>query len=214
MRLEENQLFAGIAPEQAEQMLPCLEARRREYPAGRTMYSYSDGQASAAILLSGNASVVRYEASGSRTILESLGEGGIFGAGLDFHTERLGAVHVVCDGPCQVLFLNYEKMIRPCRCACPRHLDLVQNILSILSRKSRLLSERVEVLSQRSIRDKLMCYFAQLSAQAGSPAFTLPFSMMDLADFLSVNRSAMVRELKSMREDGLIAMTKREVTLL
>ena len=199
MRLEENQLFAGIAPEQAEQMLPCLEARRREYPAGRTMYSYSDG---------------RYEASGSRTILESLGEGGIFGAGLDFHTESLGAVHVVCDGPCQVLFLNYEKMIRPCRCACPRHLDLVQNILSILSRKSRLLSERVEVLSQRSIRDKLMCYFAQLSAQAGSPAFTLPFSMMDLADFLSVNRSAMVRELKSMREDGLIAMTKREVTLL
>ena len=104
MRLEENQLFAGIAPEQAEQMLPCLEARRREYPAGRTMYSYSDGQASAAILLSGNASVVRYEASGSRTILESLGEGGIFGAGLDFHTESLGPSTWSATAPARCCF--------------------------------------------------------------------------------------------------------------
>ncbi len=214
MNFEENQLFSGIAPDQVDRMLPCLEASRRDYPAGKLMYSYLSGQASAAVLLEGKASVVRYESSGSRTILESLSPGSIFGAGLDFHTEILGSVHVICDTPCRVLFLNYEKMIRPCSSACPRHLDLVQNILAILSRKSRLLGERVEVLSQRSIRDKLLCYFSQLSCKTGSSTFLLPFSMMDLADFLSVNRSAMVRELRSMREDGLIAMTKREVTLL
>ena len=213
MNTDENQLFSGIPREQVEQMLPCLEASRREFSAGRLIYSYQSGK-TAAILLKGTASVVRYEANGSRTILESLGEGGIFGAGLDFHTESLGSVHVICDSSCQVLFLNYEKMIRPCRNACPRHLDLVQNILSILSRKSRLLGERVEVLSQRSIRDKLMCYFSQLAATQGASTFTLPFSMMDLADFLSVNRSAMVRELKSMREDGLVAVNRREITLL
>ena len=213
MNTDENQLFSGIPREQVEQMLPCLEASRREFSAGRLIYSYQSGK-TAAILLKGTASVVRYEANGSRTILESLGEGGIFGAGLDFHTESLGSVHVICDSSCQVLFLNYEKMIRPCRNACPRHLDLVQNILSILSRKSRLLGERVEVLSQRSIRDKLMFYFSQLAAKQGASTFTLPFSMMDLADFLSVNRSAMVRELKSMREDGLVAVNRREITLL
>lgn len=213
MNTDENQLFSGIPREQVEQMLPCLEASRREFSAGRLIYSYQSGK-TAAILLKGTASVVRYEANGSRTILESLGEGGIFGAGLDFHTESLGSVHVICDSSCQVLFLNYEKMIRPCRNACPRHLDLVQNILSILSCKSRLLGERVEVLSQRSIRDKLMCYFSQLAAKQGASTFTLPFSMMDLADFLSVNRSAMVRELKSMREDGLVAVNRREITLL
>ena len=202
MNTDENQLFSGIPREQVEQMLPCLEASRREFSAGRLIYSYQSGK-TAAILLKGTA-----------TILESLGEGGIFGAGLDFHTESLGSVHVICDSSCQVLFLNYEKMIRPCRNACPRHLDLVQNILSILSRKSRLLGERVEVLSQRSIRDKLMCYFSQLAAKQGASTFTLPFSMMDLADFLSVNRSAMVRELKSMREDGLVAVNRREITLL
>ncbi len=214
MNFADSQLFFGIEPEQAERMLPCLEAASRDFPAGKLMYSYLSGQSSAAVILEGSASVVRYEANGSRTILESLSAGGIFGADLDFYTESLGSVHVVCDTPCRVLFLNYEKMIRPCRSACPRHLDLVQNILSILSGKSRLLGERVEVLSQRSIRDKLMCYFGQLSVKSGSHTFTLPFSMMDLADFLSVNRSAMVRELRFMREDGLIAMKKREVTLL
>lgn len=214
MNFAENQLFDGIAPDQVNRMLPCLEASRRDFPGGKLMCSYQSDRSFAAILLEGKASLVRYEANGSRTILESLAPGSIFGAGLDFHSEIPGSVHVICDTPCRVLFLNYEKMIRPCRSACPRHLDLIQNILSILSRKSRLLGERVEVLSQRSIRDKLMCYFSQLSSKAGSPSFLLPFSMMDLADFLSVNRSAMVRELRSMREDGLIAMTKREVTLL
>ena len=94
MNTDENQLFSGIPREQVEQMLPCLEASRREFSAGRLIYSYQSGK-TAAILLKGTASVVRYEANGSRTILESLGEGGIFGAGLDFHTESRGSVHVI-----------------------------------------------------------------------------------------------------------------------
>ena len=209
MNTDENQLFSGIPREQVEQMLPCLEASRREFSAGRLIYSYQSGK-TAAILLKGTASVVRYEANGSRTILESLGEGGIFGAGLDFHTESLGSVHVICDSSCQVLFLNYEKMIRPCRNACPRHLDLVQNILSILSRKSRLLGERVEVLSRRSIREKLLCYF---SIQAKNGTFTLPFTLSALADYIGSDRSAMMRELRKLRQEGLVQVDGRRVTL-
>ena len=76
------------------------------------------------------------------------------------------------------------------------------------------MSERVEVLSQRSIREKLMCYFMQLAAETKNTTFELPFTMIDFADFLSVNRSAMIRELGKMKKEGLIRISRRTITLL
>ena len=71
----------------------------------------------------------------------------------------------------------------------------------------------MEVLSQRTIREKLICYFMQLAAQAKASSFSLPFTIVDLADYLSIDRSAMTRELKRMKEEGLIEMDKRCVRL-
>lgn len=73
--------------------------------------------------------------------------------------------------------------------------------------------ERLEVLSQRTIREKLQCYFSLLNARYRTSTFTLPFSFSALADYLSVDRSAMMRELKKMKEDGLIQTDRHEITL-
>ena len=84
-------------------------------------------------------------------------------------------------------------------------------MLGLLSDKAQSLSERVDVLSRRSIREKLLCYFRQLAKKSGGTIFTLPFSLSALADYIATDRSAMMRELKSpegaggdsnRREDG------------
>ena len=72
---------------------------------------------------------------------------------------------------------------------------------------------RVELLTKRSIRDKLLGYFTLLSTRNLSKTFTLPFSLTDLADYLSVDRSAMMRELKMLKEDGFIEKNKNKFTL-
>ena len=83
-----------------------------------------------------------------------------------------------------------------------------------MSRKSMALSERIEVLSRRTIRDKLLCYFSLQSMRSGSSTFNLPFSISALADYICSDRSAMMREMKNMRQNGLIDADGRKITLL
>ena len=112
-----------------------------------------------------------------------------------------------------ILFLHYATIGSPCTSPAPTIHQLTQNLLDLISERALNLSRRVEVLSQRTIREKLICYFMQLAAQAKASSFSLPFTMVDLADYLSIDRSAMTRELKRMKEEGLIEMDKRCVRL-
>ena len=90
---------------------------------------------------------------------------------------------------------------------------MIQNMFRLVAEKASALSERVEVLSRRSIRDKLLCYFAIQSGRCGG-CFTIPFSLSTLADYISADRSAMMRELKKMREAGLVEVHGRQVCVL
>lgn len=72
----------------------------------------------------------------------------------------------------------------------------------------------MEVLSKRTIREKLACYFFHLASKQKNETFQIPFTMVDLADYLSVDRSAMTRELKKMKDEGLITIERRSVRLL
>ena len=85
-------------------------------------------------------------------------------------------------------------------------------MFQLVAEKATSLYERVEVLSRRSIRDKLLCYFSLLAAKSGSE-FQLPFSLSALADYISTDRSAMMRELKKMRDEKLVDISGRRVLL-
>ena len=86
-------------------------------------------------------------------------------------------------------------------------------MLRLISDKAQALSERVDVLSRRSIREKLLCYFRQLADQTGSESFLLPFSLSTLADYIATDRSAMMREMKRMKEEGILRSEGRRITL-
>ena len=85
--------------------------------------------------------------------------------------------------------------------------------IRISSSDAKTLSERVDVLSRRSIREKLLCYFRQQSEKEGTDTFTLPFSLSTLADYIATDRSAMMRELKRLREEGTVSSDGRRFTL-
>ena len=80
------------------------------------------------------------------------------------------------------------------------------------TRRCRRRSRSVH-LSRRSIREKLLCYFGLLAGQRQKPSFQLPFSLSALADYISADRSAMMRELKKMKDEHLVEVAGRQVTL-
>ena len=211
--MTKNRLFYNIDHDDQLSMMHCFNSIMKEYSSGEIICFYSEQDMGIGIIESGNACVVQDLPSGSRTILETLGEGDIFGQLFYFHSSRENII-VEATSDCAIRYINYEHLVKRCKNACAHHSQLVSNVLEMVQEKAQRICEHLEVLSQRSTRERLLTYFRILAAQSGSDSFTLPFTISNLADYLSVDRSAMSRELGKMKKEGLISMDKRKIKLL
>ncbi len=212
--LKKSPLFQDISYEEYLRMLTCFQAVQKSYRPEDMIYDFGGSNRDAVgIIEHGSASLIRIDEEGVATVLEELGPGGVFGRTLAFAGSTGDSLEVVCRTPCDVLFIDYPHILKRCENACLHHSLLVQNMLRLMSDKSQALSERVDVLSRRSIREKLLCYFRQLAGKAGGDSFTLPFSLSMLADYIATDRSAMMRELKRLREEGMVQSDGRKFTL-
>ena len=206
-------LFPALRP--CPQLDRCSQCLTRQFPPGATAYTYGEGSGrTVGVLRSGRAALVKIDAKGGRTLLERLGPGGVFGELIAFSSLPCDSVSLVCETACKVLFLPQQRLAAPCERDCGGHQDLALGLLSLLSRKAFQLSERVEVLSCRTIQEKLLCYFRILAYEQQSLSFPLPFSLSALADYLCCDRSAMMRELKKLKEEGVLSVQRRQVTCL
>ena len=212
--LEKSPLFQDISYEEYCRMLDCFQAVQRSFRTDDLIYDFSSKESNAVgIIERGEASVIRIDKDGVDTVLEELSVGGVFGRTLAYAGSVRDSMEVVCRTPCDVLFIDYPHIFKRCEKACTHHSLLVQNMLRLMADKAQALSLRVDVLSRRSIREKLLCYFRQLSEQEGKQTFTLPFSLSTLADYIATDRSAMMRELKRLKEEGVIRSDGRKITL-
>jgi len=212
--LENSPLFREISYDQYLLMLDCFRAVYKSYRPDDLIYDFAATSGDAVgIIERGSAALIRIDEDGVSTVLEELGPGGVFGRNLAFGAPGDDSLEVVCRSNCDVIFIDYVHILKRCERACTHHSVLVQNMLRLISDKAQKLSERVDVLSRRSIRDKLLRYFHQLAEKEGSETFTLPFSLSVLADYIATDRSAMMRELKRLREEGVICSDGRKITL-
>ena len=213
--LESSPLFRNITYEEYLRMLTCFQAVQKSYPAEELVYDFSAVRTDAiGVVERGSASLIRIDEEGVSTVLEEMGPGGVFGRDLAFAGSAEDSLEVVARTPCDVVFIDYPHLFHRCEKACTHHSILVQNLFRLLSTKTLRLSERVEVLSRRSIREKLLCYFDQLARREKSETVTLPFSLSALAEYISADRSAMMRELKKLKEEGVVQTENRRVTIL
>ena len=212
--LEKSPLFQGISYESYCAMLHCFQAVQKSFRSDELIYDFTMPTNNAVgIVERGSASLIRIDEEGVSTVMEELGPGGVFGRTLAFATSNGDSLEVISRTSCDVLFIDYPHILKRCERACTHHSLLVQNMLRLMSDKAQALSERVDVLSRRSIREKLLCYFRQLADKAGEETFTLPFSLSTLADYIATDRSAMMRELKRLREEGVVQSEGRQFTL-
>ena len=206
-------IFQNITPENILRMFHCFSMRQERFHSGEVICNYGAATQDVGILLSGAAELIRIDSNGNRTVLEQLETGGIFGEVVAFPELGNDCTSVVCTKDCGILYIEYRHIIRRCENACEHHSQLVHNVIGLLTEHNLRLSRRVEVLSRRSIRDKLLCYFSIQAAQHGN-TFVLPFTLSTLADYISTDRSAMMRELKKLRDEKIVSVSGRQITLL
>lgn len=211
--MTDSPLLEGVSPQECQAMRACLGVYEQYFRPGDIVYDLGGGRNMLGVLTDGAAVIERVDGKGERTILEHLEPGGVFGEMMMFRSAVDNSVVVRCAAPCCVSFLRSEAVLRRCEYACECHSRLVENLFRLVTDKATSLSERVEVLSRRSIREKLLRYFELQAAKNAGGTFFLPFSLSALADYISTDRSAMMRELKKMRQELLVTVSGRRITL-
>lgn len=211
---ENNVLFKGVDAENCRRMITCFNAEVRKFRAGSSIADFSSFSDKIGIILSGRASMIRYDINGVRTIAETLGEQGIFGEFFTFAGVHRNALELVADTECEIMFMHRNEILKRCENACTCHTMVVDNLLMLMSERSIALTERIEVLSQRSIQDKLIS-FLQITEDNTPPDKEpqIPFSTTALSDYLCVNRSALQREIARLKRNGTLVISKRRFRL-
>jgi len=166
------------------------------------------------IMLHGQAHVITNNASGNHTLISVLEPSDLFAETFAFSSVSALSFSVVASKDCTVLLIDRSSMSAYRHSDFPAHTILLFNIIRILSGKNLLLSQKINILSQRTTRDKLTAYLLNQQTLAGSSRFTIPLDRQQLADYLCVDRSAMSAELSKMKKAGLIACRKNEFEIL
>lgn len=214
MHFSEIPLFENISASDCSRMIDCFHSVTAVLAAEQEIDILNEFCGSLAIVLSGSVEISRIDFNGRKSILEIIEKNEMFGRLYSFSPEEHDTIIAKCLRPAEILFIPNEQIERQCENACQCHTRLISNLLDLMSKKTNTLSARVGILSQRTIREKLISYFYQVAAAFGSNEFQLPYSMTTLADYLCVDRSAMTRELRNMKKDGLISAEGKNIKIL
>ena len=165
-----------------------------------------------AIILDGYAQIVNIEYNGNEIIMEDLHKNSIFGTNIS--STNSDSCQIIAKQNTQVLVIDYNKLMNSENLKHKYFNIFFMNIFDIINSKFKDTNERIKILEKKQIRDKLLEYFEIENKKSRLNFFYLPFSFRDLADYLAVNRSAMFRELKHMKDEKFIEIYDRKITLL
>lgn len=211
--LEDLALFYQIKSEDIPTLLTCLGASVRSYQKGA--YLLTEGQEVSSLLIILNGSVHLYKNAGTApSLMGQANQGQVLGAasiGREIVSCPLSAMAAT---DCTVLSIPYRRLMFQCTRSCPFHHRLVENLVIVISEGQRQLYQKIYVLSQKTIRDKLLTLLQEAAADAGSKTFTLPYNRTELAHYLCADRSALTRELTNMKKEGILTFHQNSFTLL
>ena len=201
-------LFDGIQPSELKAMLQCIGYRIRSFSKGEIIAFEGENLKHIGIVLSGSVDMVKEDLWGNKTMLVRMRQDELFGETFACGEDSLSVVTFMVSEDAKILFMPFVRVMHSCTMACEFHHRLIENMVRVIANKNRDLMRKVEVVSKRTIREKLLAYLSIQSQLQESRYFEIPFGRVELAEYLCVDRSAMTRELVKMKDDGLIDYDK------
>ncbi len=211
--LKQTKLFAGVDGDEIESMLTCLGATLRVYGKGSYVVRAGERLSTISVLVKGCLHVQHDDYWGNCSIVSAIAVGEMFGEA--YASPESGALlnDVVAREESEVLHFDVQRILTVCPSGCPFHARTVKNLVYALAEKNRTLVAKLGYLSCRTTREKLLAYLSDQAQKQGSAEFSIPFNRQQLADYLSVDRSAMSSELSKMRDAGILRFEKNRFVL-
>jgi len=205
-------LFRGINDVELETMLKCLGAETRDVSKDTIILLAGEKPQHVGVVLAGQLHIIREDYDGNRSVIAAVAPGDIFAEALCCAGVVESPVTVMADIDSTVMLLSFSRILHTCPNSCSLHTKLIENMLELVANKNLQLQSRMEIVSLKSVRTKMMHYLESFALTQGR-SITIPFNREELADFLCVERSALSHELSKMKKDGLIEYRKNKFVL-
>ena len=207
-----NGPFDGISKSQLNKLLELLETHTYKFNKNQEVLPTIKSANIIGIVLSGSAQINYIEYNGNEIIMEELNKDSVFGSNISATNDE--NCQIIAKEDTEILVIDYNKLLSSKNLKHPYFNIFFRNLFDIMSTKLKERNERIRILEKKQIRDKLLEYFEIEHKKSLSRNIYLPFHFKDLADYIAVNRSAMFRELKNLKEDKFIEIKDRKITLL
>ena len=207
-------LFADIDQGVLALLLEDLGAHAKSYSKGEIIFLSGSKPVQFGVVLEGEIQLVRETVEGEQIVHDDLGKDATFGVSRAVAHTKSSPMSATAATDCRVLLIAASALDAESFGAKPYQVTFLKNLAYVLARKNVRANRRMSYHQTQNLRTKLCRYLHFYQKYSGSDTFTIPFNRNELASFLSVNRSALSRELSRMQEEGLIDFSKSTFTIL
>ncbi|MBK5194688.1 MAG: Crp/Fnr family transcriptional regulator [Proteiniphilum sp.] len=200
-------LCSSVPEERQEEFLRDVRFSLRTYEKGDVVVTQGSRYESLYILIKGEIVTEMADEKGDFMKVEQLRAPNPMATGFLFSTDNRSPVSAICSVPCTLVVIPRENVYFLMR----KYEEFMMAFLAYISNKVSFLSEKLRLVSLRSIRAKLAYYL--LKESAGENAFRLKISKEDISRLFSVSRPALVKVMMEMAEEGIIDVEGREIKI-
>lgn len=212
--LKKTTLFKDIQETDLGHLLSCLDAQVVNYTKGQFIWLQGDANYKVGIVLDGKINIIKEDILGNRNLIAGIESPNIFGESIVSSDATQSPVSVQAAENSKILLIDFLRLVKTCASSCAFHTRLIQNMLKIIAQKNLYLNEKIDYLKRTTTKQKVAAYLLNHITDKSKLEVIISLNREELADYLGVNRSALSRELSSMRSEGLISFSKNIFVIL
>ncbi len=208
-----NPLFKGIPEDRLEAVLGCLKAQKKSFEGRTMLFAAEEPVSCLGLVLKGYVEIFLTDSDGSRILITQAAEGELFGHAMAVAHAETNIFEITTSNQAEILFLYVPEFTSLQNTSCTYRFKVMENLMQLIAKNNMELMKKIRILTQGSLRKKIMLYLSILAKEQHSDTIALPFGRDKLANYLFCDRSAVSRELGRMSREGIIVLSKTEITL-
>lgn len=212
--IKATKIFKDASEFECQAMMFCFKTRFKMFNKNAKIVNQGDKMDDVILILKGSAIAQNIDSLGNISILTQLNKGDVYGVESAYAGEQFYKDSVITNEKTLVMFLNRYRLINTCDNRCKKHEIIIKHLMKIIAESNIKLQDKISHMSKKTIRDKVLSYFHSVKMQAKSSYFEIPFNKTELANFLSVDRSALSNELSKMKQEGILDYDKNQYRFL
>ena len=206
-------LFDNIDKKEIPNILENFKSQKKSYDKGNIIIDSGDKVESIYIILNGKIEISKEYDDTRKNIVNILERGEIFAEAIALSTNKISPITAVSLSESELIKISV-KYIFDNNLEKNNKNIFIENLLKIISDKNKFLSIKNDILSQKSLRSKIILYLKYMSNMQKSKKITVPYSRDKLAEFISADRSALSRELNRLAREKMIELNGNKINIL